>query len=126
MEQAVANLLEGYELFNRGEYDASAEHLHPDVSFARVSEVETTLEGKDAVRGNMEPDVWERQEVEIHGTEVIGEAVIVDTTFHAAGRSSGIELHQAGYHLWQIRDGKGSSFRFFTDRDEAVAAARGD
>jgi ketosteroid isomerase-like protein len=124
MERAVESICEGYEAFNRGDYDAAAEHLHPDVNYARVSDVESNLEGKEAVRGNMEPDVWEKQLVELHGTEVIGEFVVVDATFHAVGRGSGIELHQRGVHLWRIRDGKGVEFRFFLDRDEAVAAAR--
>jgi ketosteroid isomerase-like protein len=126
MERAEQMLRDGYEAFNRGDYDAAAENLHPEVSFARVSDVERTLEGREAVRGNMEPEVWEKQLVEVHGTEAIGECVVVDTTFHAEGRGSGIELHQDGFHLWRIRDGKGASFEFFLDRDEAVAAARGD
>ena len=46
MEQAVRNVREGYEAFNRGDYDAAAEHLHPDVVFQRVAEVETSLEGQ--------------------------------------------------------------------------------
>lgn len=125
MEQAVQMLRDSYEAYNRGDFDAAAENLHPDVSYARVSDVEQTLEGADAVRANMEPDVWEKQIVEIHATEVIGECVVVDTTFHAEGRGSGIQLDQPGFHLWRIRDGKGAEFRFFLDRDEAVAAARG-
>jgi len=124
MEQAVQTIREGYEAFNRGDYDAAADGLHPEVSYARVSDVETSLEGKDAVRTNMEPDAWEKQQVEIHEFEVVGEQVIVDTTFHAAGRGSGIELHQRGFHLWRIRDGKGAEFRFFLDREDAVQAAR--
>ena len=56
--------------------------------------------------------------------EEIGDCVIVEATFHAVGSGSGIELNQAGYHVWRIRDGKGVEFRFFLDRDEAVAAAR--
>jgi ketosteroid isomerase-like protein len=124
MKRAVETIRSGYKAFNSGDYDAAAENLHPDVSFARVSDVESTLEGRDAVRGNMEPDVWEKQQLEVHGTEVIGELIVVDTTFHAVGRGSGIELHQMGYHLWRIRDGKGVDFRFFLDREEALAAAR--
>jgi ketosteroid isomerase-like protein len=125
MEQAARNIREAYEAFNRGDFDAAAEHLHPDVVFQRVAEVEGALEGQAAVRENMTPDVWQRQELEIHALEAIGERILIEATFHASGAGSGIELHQTGYHLWRIREGKGAEFRFFLDRDEAVAAASG-
>ena len=124
MEQATERLTYGYDAFNRGDFDESARYLHPDVDWRRVADVEQTLEGREAVRGNMEPDVWGKQRVELHGMEVFGESVVVDTTFHAEGRGSGIEMHQRGYHLWKIRGGLGARFQFFPDRDEAVKAAR--
>ena len=123
MEQAMRDIREGYEAFNRGDFDAAAEQLHPDVSFQRVADVEGSLEGQEAVRANMTPDVWQRQELEIHRLEAIGEHIVVDATFHAEGSGSGITLDQVGYHVWRIRDGKAAEFRFFLDRDEAVAAA---
>jgi ketosteroid isomerase-like protein len=124
MKKAVETIRGGYEAFNRGDFETAAAKLHPEVDFRRVAEVETSLRGRDAVRENMEPDVWDRQEIELHDLEVIGERVLVDTTFHAVGRGSGIELHQRGFHVWQVKDGLGAEFVFFTDRDEAVAAAR--
>lgn len=124
MEQALEMVKASYEAYNRGDFDAAASGLHPDVEFNRVSDVETALTGRDAVRKNMEPEVWESQQVEVHRMEVIGDCILVDATFHAVGSGSGIELHQMGFHVWRIRDGKGAAFRFFGDRDEAVEAAR--
>jgi ketosteroid isomerase-like protein len=126
MEQAIQNIREGYEAFNRGDFDAAAEHLHPDIQFQRVADVEASLVGREAVRENMEPDVWERQTLEVHRFEAVGESIVVDATFHAEGAGSGIELTQVGYHLWRVRNGKAVEFRFFLDRDEAVAAASAD
>lgn len=123
-ERLLERIEAGYEAYNRGDFDAAAEHLHPEIEFSRVSDVESSLVGREAVRKNMEPEVWESQRVEVHGTEVIGDFVVVDATFHAVGSGSGIELHQRGYHLWRARDGRAAEFRFFIDRDEAVAAAR--
>ena len=40
MEQAQERVREGYEAFNRGDFDAAAEYLHPEVDFRRVAEVE--------------------------------------------------------------------------------------
>jgi ketosteroid isomerase-like protein len=124
MEQAKERLRQGYEAFNRGDFDESAKYLHPEVDWDRVADVEQRLEGREAVRGNMEPDVWGKQHVEIHAMEVFGESVVMDTTFHAEGAGSGIEINQRGYHLWKMRDGMGARFQFFNERDEAVKAAR--
>jgi ketosteroid isomerase-like protein len=124
MERAKDTMRNGYDAFNRGDFDESAKYVHPEVDWHRVADVEQKLEGRDAVRGNMEPEVWGRQEVEIHSMEVIGESIILDATFHAEGAGSGIEMHQLGYHVWKIKDGMGARFQFFTDRDEAVRAAR--
>ena len=124
MEQAKETMRKGYEAFNRGEFDESAKYIHPDVDWQRVADVEQTLEGRDAVRGNMEPQVWAKQEAEIHGMEVFGETILLDTTFHAEGAGSGIKMDQLGYHLWKIKDGMGVRFQFFTDRDDAVRVAQ--
>ncbi len=85
MEQAKERLRQGYEAFNRGDFDESAKYIHPDVDWHRVADVEQRLEGREAVRGNMEPEVWGKQRVEIHAMEVFGESVVMDTTFHAEG-----------------------------------------
>jgi ketosteroid isomerase-like protein len=124
MEQARETMRKGYDAFNRGDFDESAKYVHPDVDWHRVADVERTLEGRDAVRGNMDPQVWAKQEVEIHGMEVFGESIVLDATFHAVGSGSGIQMDQLGFHVWKIRDGMGARFQFFLDRDEAVRAAK--
>ena len=126
MEQALKRVLAAYDAFNRGDFDAAAEHLHPEVQWNRVAEVEQPVEGRDAVRSMFEPEIWSRQHTDVHRSEVIGDFVLLDTTFHGTGAGSGIELNQLGFHLWRIEDGKGREFLFFLDRDEAVAAAQGD
>ncbi len=113
----------GYEAFNRSDFDAAAEHLHPDVEWNRVAEVERPIEGKENVRANMDPLVWSEQRVEINRMEAIGDSLVVDTVFHATGSSSGIALDNETFHVWKIRDGMGVRFEAFLDREEAVAAA---
>jgi ketosteroid isomerase-like protein len=123
MERARGRVVAAYEAFNRGDFDAAAEHLHPEVQWNRVAEFEQAVSGRERVRSMFEPEVWASQRTEIHRAEVIGECVLLDTTFHGKGMASGIELDQGGYHLWRIEDGKGREFTFFEDRDEAIAAA---
>ena len=120
MERAKRIVAESYEAFNRGDFDASAEHLHPNVEWNRVADVENPIEGKDAVRANMDPVVWSEQQVEINGMEAIGDSLVVDTVFHATGSSSGIALDSETFHVWKFKEGKGFRFEAFLDRDEAV------
>jgi ketosteroid isomerase-like protein len=124
-EAVLERVRAAYDAFNRGDYDASATALHPEIEWNRVAEFEQPLQGREAARENMNPEVFATQRTEVRGMEVIGDYVLVDTTFHAVGAGSGIELDQDGYHLWRIEDGLGKSFEFFLDRDEAVKAASG-
>lgn len=126
MERAVELVRRGYEAFNRGDFDAAVEFLHPDVRWERVADVETPLAGRDAVREFMTPEVFERQHTEVREIEVVGDCVIVHATFYGHGQASGIELTQDGFNLWRIRDGLAAEFRYFLDHDEAVRAAKGE
>jgi ketosteroid isomerase-like protein len=53
----------------------------------------------------------------------IGEQVLVDLTFRATGRGSGVELEKPEFHLWSFREGKIARLQWFNRRDEALAAA---
>jgi ketosteroid isomerase-like protein len=125
IERAMTRLREGYDAFNRGDFDEAAKWIHPDIVWHRVADFESAMEGRDAVRENMDPKVFERQRTEVLGMEAVGDSILVDTVFHAKGAGSGIELDQEGYHLWEMRDGMAVRFEFFLDRDEAIAAAKG-
>jgi ketosteroid isomerase-like protein len=124
MDKAMERIRDGYEAFNRGDFDESAKFVHPDIDWHRVADFETSLRGRDAVRENMEPAVFQKQEIEITAMEAIGDHVVVDTIFHAIGAGSGIQLDEGGCHLWRMEDGMGAEFRYFDTHDEAVAAAR--
>ena len=124
-EDKVELIRRGYEAFNRGDFDAVAELLHPDIVWNRVADVETAVQGSQEVRDFMEPEVFSRQRNEIHSIEAVGECVLVDGTFHGEGAGSGIEMKQRGFHLWRFRDDKAVEFAYFTERDEALRVARG-
>jgi ketosteroid isomerase-like protein len=126
MDRAIETIRRGYEAFNRGDFDAAAQHLHPEVEWGRLSEVETPIEGKDAVRANMDPNVWSEQRVVINGMEAIGESLLLDTVFYAKGSSSGIELDARSFHVWKIKGGKGFRLQVFVEREDAMRAARED
>ena len=124
MEQGEADRATSYEAFNRGDFDAAAEHLHPDVEWNRVADVEHPSRAATPCGRTWSPMVWSEQRVEINGMEAIGDSLVVDTIFHATGSSSGIALDNETFHIWKMRDGMGIRFEAFLDRDEAVRAAQ--
>lgn len=69
MEAMVERVKAGYEAFNRGDYDAAAEHYQPDIVWHRVSAIEAPLYGRDAVRRNMDPHVFAEQQAELVGAD---------------------------------------------------------
>jgi ketosteroid isomerase-like protein len=50
-------------------------------------------------------------------------AVVVLLTFVIRGRGSGVERPQSQGHVWTLRDGKATRFRWFNDRSQALRAA---
>jgi ketosteroid isomerase-like protein len=129
-EQGRTELIEtvrsAYEAFNQGDFDRAAGFLHPDIVWNRVAEIEDPLRGAEAAREFMEPQAFSSQSTEIHSIEMVGdEYVLVDGTFHGEGASSGIAVNQRGLHLWRFKDARAIEFRYFRDREEALAAARG-
>ena len=123
-EEEIIRIRDAYEAFNRGDFDAAAELIHPNIVWNRVAEVEGPFRGKGAARAHMEPEIFSAQRNELHSIEAVGDWALVDCTFHGEGASSGIKLGQRGFHLWRIEDRKAIEFRYFLDRDEALAAAR--
>jgi ketosteroid isomerase-like protein len=125
-EKEIERIRHGYDAFNRGDFDAAAELIHPDIVWNRAAaDFEGPAHGAEAVRGLWEPEVFTTQFNEVHSIEPVADCVLVEATFHGEGAGSGIKLDQRGFHLWRIRGGKAIEFRYFLDRDEAMHAAKG-
>ncbi|MET0835714.1 MAG: nuclear transport factor 2 family protein [Thermoleophilaceae bacterium] len=77
--------------------------------------------GHDGVRANVEQwrSVWESSRIEAHGDRVGASGAWI-----TRGRASGIEGDLPFVILLTLRGGKIASLEWFTDHDEAVAAAR--
>jgi ketosteroid isomerase-like protein len=106
---------------------AMLELLAPDVEWVNPSDavVAGTLRGHEgfaqAVSGMA--DSFSKWTHEPERFTEIGEQVLVDLTFRATGRGSGMELEKPEFHLWSFRDGKIAGLQWFNRRDEALAAA---
>jgi uncharacterized protein len=51
-----------------------------------------------------------------------GDKVLVDTTMHARGRTTGIETEQRAFLVWTLRDGLMRSVETFAEQGQALAA----
>jgi ketosteroid isomerase-like protein len=80
---------------------------------------------EEALAGWLEP--WQRPYV-VEAEEFIeeGERIAVMIRWRGSGRGSGTPMESEGAHLWAFRDGKAVSFEIYRNRDEALAALRGE
>jgi ketosteroid isomerase-like protein len=117
-----------YELMNDRRLDAAEDFIAPgfqlDLS-RRVLNPDTYdgAEGLGRFLAELE-ELWERVEFEPRAFEPIGECVVADVFTTLVGRVSGVEVTDTIFHVWTLEGGKASRLAVYTDREEAVGAAR--
>ena len=60
-DELLRRLRAGYDAFNRGDYDATVEWIHPDVVYVSPGGI-AEVRGAEALRAWMEPDAFEDQD----------------------------------------------------------------
>jgi ketosteroid isomerase-like protein len=115
----------GIEAFNREDFDASLEFMHPDIEWHRgaVSIEGGVIRGRDQVRALMTPDMFDRQEIKVGEIRVNGDKVLIETTFRVRGRSSGIELENRGWQVWTVQEELAVRVDLYDEEAPALAAA---
>jgi uncharacterized protein len=121
----VRILREGYEAFNRGDFEAVIELMHPDIEMqrARAAPDPEPVRGAEAIRAWMMPDIFDEQHVDLVEIVENGDKIFVEGKFRVRARGSGIEINDRAFHVWTIRDGKAARLEFYADRSEALQAA---
>jgi ketosteroid isomerase-like protein len=122
MEAAVEKLRAAFDAFNRDDLESAGEWVAQDVEIGRTPFIDPPGRGREAFLAFSRPDMFERQTIELHATEVHGNVILADLTFHAVGKGSGVEVSQANYQLFTFRDGRFAKWEVFFDRNEAEAA----
>ena len=118
-----------YAAFNRGDYDAVAAALHPEVEWhPYLGGLERSVyRGQDAIRV-----MWSSIQEGFGGTlrielpEVVdcgGEQVVVVIEARGTGSGSGAEVQQRWAQLVTVRDGLVFRVEPYPDRDAALKAA---
>jgi ketosteroid isomerase-like protein len=63
---------------------------------------------------------WEHWRIEAEDYLELGDHVVVLTRYHGRGKGSGVEIHQPGAHVFELRDGKVVRLEIFADRERAI------
>jgi ketosteroid isomerase-like protein len=117
----METLRAGYEAFNRGDFDAVADLVHPDVVFIRPGG-QPPLKGSDAFRAWMEPDAFESQASEPREVEIGEQKVLVHQHTSARGAGSGIEMEIGSWAVWSFDwDGRVTRIETYLEHEEAEA-----
>jgi ketosteroid isomerase-like protein len=126
-EENVELVRRGHEAFRDSGEEAIFEYLHADIVVTPVEELPgaETFHGHDGFRRFFQTmreafgDFgWEPQEF-----VDLGDHILVETRFFAAGRGSGIPVEAMIYNVWTVRQGKAVRVRGYLSRSQALEAA---
>lgn len=117
------DLREGYEAFNRGDFDGALKMMHPDVVMNRG---ERTLDpepirGVDQLRAFMEPDIFASQQIEVQQVIATDRRVLLKVALFGRTSGTGIEVSTQIFYVLTLRDWLVVRFDASQDRDEAFA-----
>jgi ketosteroid isomerase-like protein len=125
--QDLETIREGIAALNRGDVDGLAATLDPEVELIPLRAVldGTVYRGHAGMRSWFEDisEDWTRYELELEDLrELTPGRVLVQATMHLRGQS-GVALDSPAAWVCDLRGGKVSRVRFFTDSEAALAAA---
>jgi ketosteroid isomerase-like protein len=128
IERTIEGLREGVEAFNRRDVDGAMAPLDPDVELVPLRAVLEggSYHGAEGLRKLLEDlgDDWERFNLRADEFLPIGnDRVLVMGNVRARGKASGVEVDYAAAWLCYLRAGKVVRVRFYSDREQALAAA---
>jgi ketosteroid isomerase-like protein len=127
-DELIERLRQGYDAFNRGDYDAATQWVHPDIVFVSPGSI-TELRGAEALRAWMEPDAFESQVSQPGEIEIAENRALIHQTTRARGAGSGIEMEVGSWAVWTFDDdGRVTRMETYLEHEEEAArrSLRGD
>jgi ketosteroid isomerase-like protein len=127
--EALAAFIEGWECYNRHDFDAMAALYSSDavLDMSRVYLDERPRRGHEDMRAYWE-EMWEISGgMRIEPVEVLdvgGDRYVVVVKYGQRGKRSGADVGQELACLYALHDGLVARLDLFPDRDAALAAAR--
>jgi ketosteroid isomerase-like protein len=116
-----------FEAYQRGDFDALAEMMHPEIELhdwpeAADPRVYHGIEGILRARDEW-GEAWEYMYGEPTGFVEAGDRVFAFIRMTGKGRGSAIEMAMDTFGVYTFRGSKVSRVQYFTDRTAALAAA---
>ena len=127
-DELIQRLRQGYDAFNRGDYDAATQWVHPDIVFVSPGSL-TEVRGAEALRAWMEPDAFESQVSQPDEIEIAENRALIHQTTRARGAGSGIEMEVGSWAVWTFDDdGRVTRMETYLEHEEEAArrSLRGD
>ena len=116
-----------FDAYRRGDFDALAEMMDPDVEVHDWPESADPriYHGKEGFlqAGEVWGEAWEYMHGEMTGFVEAGDHVFAFIRMTGKGRGSAIEMTMDTFGVYTFRGSKGSRIQYFTDRAAALAAA---
>jgi ketosteroid isomerase-like protein len=118
-----------YEEWGRGNWQPRFEVYHPHMEWGWSDEF-PGLAGVYDDRRDPNPRLhswlseWEHWRVEADDYLELDDHVVVLASYHGRGKGSGVEIHQQGAHVFELRDGKVVRLEIFADREKAIESVR--
>jgi len=120
-DELLRRLRAGYDAFNRGDYDATVEWIHPDVVYVSPGGI-SEVRGAEALRAWMEPDAFEDQESEVLEAEIQGNRALIKQHTRARGAGSGIEMEVGSWAVWIFdENGQVTRIETYLETEEELA-----
>jgi ketosteroid isomerase-like protein len=118
-----------YEEWGRGNWRPRFDVYHPQMEWGWSDEF-PGLAGVYEDRRDPNPRLrswlseWEQWRVEVDDYLELGDHVVVLASYHGRGKGSGVEIHQKGAHVFELRDGRVVRLEIFADREKAIESVR--
>ncbi len=125
-EENVERFLEGADAFNRGDFEAALEALHPELVFEpQVSVVEGAFVGPEGMRDFLTSSADLYDTFQVNYTEVrdLGDRVLAFGIARSVGKESGIETEVPVAVVATFREGLMTRWKDYGDKAEALEAA---
>lgn len=126
-EENVEVVRRFYAAWSRNEAPGPTELMDPEIEYVNpAGAVEPgTRRGRAAFTRAVEQvfEGWETWQMEPQQFSPVGDQVVVVVRYRARGRGSGLEVAGLESALWTLRDGKVTSYAWFHEPGDALAAA---
>ena len=123
MSDRLELVREVFAAMNRGDFEAAATHMTPDLELHPPANPEQPIRGGDDVIEWLRPDLFDRQRWELRELRESGDRVWVELDFIGRGRGSGIELRQPAWAVYAFEGDLVARITTFPDRASALEAA---